>query len=331
MSPIRSIPVVLRCLAFAGAMLVAASAAAQEFPARPIRIIVPFPPGGMVDVVARLTAAKLPEALGQRNIPVLVENRPGASGTIGTEAAAKSKPDGYTLVMVLDTHAVNPLIYKTLPYDTFKDLVPVSLTVKVPLVVVATPSLQANSMQELVALAKSRPGSLSYASGGAGTAGHLAAEQFKFLTGVDIVHVPYKGGPPAIADLLSGQVHVTLLAISGLLSHIRSGKMKPLALVGPQRSPSLPNVPSTAEAGFPQLDTTTWSGVMAPAGTPPAIVSRLSREFANVLRDPEVHGKLTGSAMEVVGSTPEQFGSLIRHEYDKWVKLVKDASLNLSQ
>ena len=187
------------------ALMIAAAAGAQEYPNQPIRIVVPFPPGGLVDTVARLISSKLADALGQRGLPVVVDNRSGAGGSLGTEMVAKSAPDGYTLLMVVDTHAVNPHIYKTLRYNIFTDLAPISLVVKIPLVIVAHPSLPADSIKELVALAKSKPGALSYASAGAGTAGHLAAEQFKLLAGIDIVHVPYKGGAPAITDLLGGQ------------------------------------------------------------------------------------------------------------------------------
>jgi tripartite-type tricarboxylate transporter receptor subunit TctC len=313
------------------ALMIAAAAGAQEYPNRPIRIVVPFPPGGLVDTVARLISSKLADALGQRGLPVVVDNRSGAGGSLGTEMVAKSAPDGYTLLMVVDTHAVNPHIYRSLRYNIFTDLAPISLVVKIPLVIVAHPSLPADSIKELVALAKSKPGALSYASAGAGTAGHLAAEQFKLLAGIDIVHVPYKGGAPAITDLLGGQVQLSFIATSVTVPYVRANKLKALALSGTQRSAALPNVPTMAESGFPQLDTGSWVGFLAPARTPAAIVTRLSTEVANILKDPDIRGKLTEQAMDIVGSTPAQFGAFVRSEHDKWGKLIKDANLNIAQ
>jgi tripartite-type tricarboxylate transporter receptor subunit TctC len=313
------------------ALMIAAAAEAQEYPNRPIRIVVPFPPGGLVDTVARLISSKLADALGQRGLPVVVDNRSGAGGSLGTEMVAKSAPDGYTLLMVVDTHAVNPHIYKTLRYNIFTDLAPISLVVKIPLVIVAHPSLPANSIRELVALAKSKPGALSYASAGAGTAGHLAAEQFKLLAGIDIVHVPYKGGAPAITDLLGGQVQLSFIATSVTVPYVRANRLKAIDLSGTQRLAALPNVPTAAESGFPQLDTGSWVGFLAPGGTPAAIVSRLSTEVANILKDPDIRGKLTEQAMDIVASTPGEFGSFVRSEHDKWGKLIKDANLNIAQ
>jgi tripartite-type tricarboxylate transporter receptor subunit TctC len=320
-----------RRYAILAALAIATAAGAQEYPNKPIRVIVPFPPGGLVDTVARLISSKLADALGQRGLPVVVDNRSGAGGSLGTEMVAKSAPDGYTLLMVVDTHAVNPHIYRSLRYNIFTDLAPISLVVKIPLVIVAHPSLPADSIKELVALAKSKPGALSYASAGAGTAGHLAAEQFKLLAGIDIVHVPYKGGAPAITDLLGGQVQLSFIATSVTVPYVRANKLKALALSGTQRSAALPNVPTMAESGFPQLDTGSWVGFLAPARTPAAIVTRLSTEVANILKDPDVRGKLTEQAMDIVGSTPAQFGAFVRSEHDKWGKLIKDANLNIAQ
>mgnify|MGYP001563314195 CR=1 FL=1 len=319
-----------RCAALA-ALTIAAAAGAQEYPTKPIRIVVAWPPGGMADTVARHVAPKLAGALGKRDLPVVVDNRGGASGSLGTDIVAKSAPDGYTLLVAIDTHAVYPHINRSLSYNIFTDLAPISLAVKIPLAIVAHPSLPANSVKELVILAKSKPGALSYASGGAGTAGHIAAEQFKLLAGIDIVHVPYKGGAPAIADLLGGQVQLSFIAVSGVFQHVRANKLKAIALSGTQRSAALPDVLTTAESGFPQLDSGPWAGFLAPAGTPAAIVSRLSSEIANILKDPDVRGKLTEQAMDVVGSTPERFGALIRSEHDKLGKLIKDANLNIAQ
>jgi tripartite-type tricarboxylate transporter receptor subunit TctC len=319
------------CAALA-ALTIATTAGAQEYPSRPIRIVVAFPAGGLADTVARHVASKLGDALGQRALAVVIDNRGGAGGSLGSEIVAKSAPDGYTLLMTIDTHAVNPHIYKSLRYNIFTDLAPISLVVKVPLTIVAHPSVPADSIKELVALAKSKPGALSYASaGGAGTAGHLAAEQFKLLAGIDIVHVPYKGGAPAIADLLGGQVPLAFVAISGVFQHVRANKLKAIAVSGSQRSAALPSVPTTAESGFPQLDTGPWVGFLAPGGTPAAIVSRLSSETANLLKDPDIRGKLTEQAMDIVASTPGEFGAFVRSEHDKWGKLIKDANLNIAQ
>ena len=306
--------------------------AAQDYPNRPIRIIVPFPAGGLVDTVARQVASRLADALGRPNLSVVIDNRSGAGGSVGTDIVAKSAPDGYTLLMIVDAHAVNPHIYKKLPYDIFTDLAPISLIVKIPLVIVAHPSVPADTLKELVALAKSKPGTLSYASaGGAGTAGHLAAEQLKLLAGIDIVHVPYKGGAPAIADLLGGQVQLSFIATSVTVPYVRANRLKAIAVSGNQRSSALPNVPTAAESGYPQLDTGSWVGFLAPGATPKAIVSRLSVQTAKILNDPDLRGKLTEQAMEIVGSTPEQFGLFVRAEHDKWGRLIKDAHLDIAQ
>ena len=306
--------------------------AAEVYPVRPIRIVVPFPAGGLVDTVARQVAARMADALGQSQLAVVIDNRSGASGTVGTDIVAKSAPDGYTLLMVVDAHAVNPHIYKKLRYNIFSDLAPISLMVKIPLVVVAHPSVPADTLKDLIALAKSKPGSLSYASaGGAGTAGHLAAEQLKLLAGIDIVHVPYKGGAPAIADLLGGQVQLSFIATSVTVPYVRANRLKAIVVSGSQRSAALPNVPSAAEAGYPQLDTGSWVGFLAPAATPRDIVTKLSTKTAGILREADIRSKLTEQAMEIVGSTPEQFAAFVRAEHDKWGRLIRDANLDIAQ
>lgn len=306
--------------------------AAEVYPVRPIRIVVPFPAGGLVDTVARQVAARMADALGQSQLAVVIDNRSGASGTVGTDIVAKSAPDGYTLLMVVDAHAVNPHIYKKLRYNIFSDLAPISLMVKIPLVVVAHPSVPVDTLKDLIALAKSKPGSLSYASaGGAGTAGHLAAEQLKLLAGIDIVHVPYKGGAPAIADLLGGQVQLSFIATSVTVPYVRANRLKAIVVSGSQRSAALPNVPSAAEAGYPQLDTGSWVGFLAPAATPRDIVSKLSTKTAGILREADIRSKLTEQAMEIVGSTPEQFAAFVRAEHDKWGRLIRDANLDIAQ
>jgi tripartite-type tricarboxylate transporter receptor subunit TctC len=304
------------------------AAAAQDYPAKPLRAIVPFPPGGVVDIVARTVGQKMSEGLGQA---LVIENRGGAGGSIGTDVAAKAPADGYNVLFAFDTHAVNPHIYKTIRFDTLKDFAPVALIVNIPLVVAALPSFPASSMKELVDLAKAKPGAYSYASVGAGSSGHLATEQFKLLTGIDLVHVPYKGGAPAVTDLLGGQVNLAVIAAGAAVPHLRAGRLKGLAVSGAQRSGAMPNVPTMAEAGYPQLQSGAWVGLLVPAGTPAPVIVRLNAEVLKAIKDPALVAKLAEQSIEVAGSTPEQFGAFIRAEHEKWGKLIKDARLNIEQ
>ena len=314
-------------LGFAALAMIGA-AAAQDYPAKPIRAIVPFPPGGVVDIVARTVGQKMSEGLGQ---PMLVENRGGAGGSIGTDVAAKAPADGYNVLFAFDTHAVNPHVYKTLRFDTLKDFAPVALIVNIPLVVAALPSFPASSMKELVDLAKAKPGAYSYASVGAGSSGHLATEQFKLLTGIDLVHVPYKGGAPAVTDLLGGQVHLAVIAAGAAVPHLRAGRLKGLAVSGAKRSGAMPSVPTMAESGYPQLQSGAWVGLLVPAGTPAPVIARLNAEVLKAIQDPALAAKLAEQSIEVAGSTPEQFGTFIRAEHTKWGALIRDARLNLEQ
>jgi tripartite-type tricarboxylate transporter receptor subunit TctC len=311
---------------FVSLAIAASAAVAQDYPSKPLRAIVPFPPGGVVDTVARQVASKMSESMGQQ---VVVDNRAGASGSIGTALAAKSPRDGYTILFAFDTHAVNPHIYKNLAFDTLKDFEPVSLVVKIPLAIAAAANVPASNLRELVALAKANPGKYSYASVSAGSSGHLAAEQLKLLSGIELVHVPYKGGGPAVADLLGGQIPFAFLAAGVVTQHIRTGKLKGLALTSAQRSAALPNVPTTAEEGFPQFDSGAWVGVVVPAGTPAAVIARLNTEVVKAARDPAVSGKLSDQTMVVVASTPAQLNEFIRAEHDKWGRLIREAKLNL--
>ena len=311
---------------FVSLAIAASAAVAQDYPSKPLRAIVPFPPGGVVDTVARQVASKMSESMGQQ---VVVDNRAGASGSIGTALAAKSPRDGYTILFAFDTHAVNPHIYKNLAFDTLKDFEPVSLVVKIPLAIAAAANVPASNLRELVALAKANPGKYSYASVGAGSSGHLAAEQLKLLSGIELVHVPYKGGGPAVADLLGGQIPFAFLAAGVVTQHIRTGKLKGLALTSAQRSAALPNVPTTAEEGFPQFDSGAWVGVVVPAGTPAAVIDRLNTEVVKAARDPAVSGKLSDQTMVVVASTPAQLNEFIRAEHEKWGRLIREAKLNL--
>ncbi len=311
------------------AVAVVTGAAAQAFPSKPIRMVVPFAPGGVVDVTARQLGPKLSELLGQ---PVLIENRSGAGGTIAADFVAKSAPDGHTLLVAFDSHAVNPHIYKSeLRYDTFKDLAPVSFIGNIPLLLATYPSFAANDMASFLQVAKSKPGTVSYASVGAGSSGHLAAEQLKLLANVDMLHVPFKGGAPALSALMGEQVQLIVFAAGAGVPLVHSGKIKPLAVSGKRRSSALPLVPTMAEAGYPQLDSGAWMGLLAPAGTPPGVVARLNSELSKVLKDPELVKKLADQAVDLSSSTPDELGTLIRAEHDKWGKVIKDAKLNVSQ
>jgi len=308
---------------------IAGGVAAQGFPSKPIRLVVPFAQGGVVDITARQIGPKLSEALGQ---PVLIENRSGAGGTLAADHVAKSVPDGHTLFIAFDSHAVNPHIYKSdLRYDTFKDLAPISFVGSIPLLLATSPAFPAKDISSFIQVAKSKPGTISYASVGAGSSGHLAAEQLKLLANVDMLHIPFKGGAPALSALMGEQVQLIVFAAGAGVPLVRGGKIKPLAVSGMRRSSALPNVPTMAEAGYPQLDSGAWMGLLAPAGTPAPVIARLNSELAKVLNDPELIKKLADQAVDLSSSTPEELGSLIRSEHDKWGKVIKDAKLNVSQ
>jgi tripartite-type tricarboxylate transporter receptor subunit TctC len=309
-------------------MGLAAPVGAQSFPSKPIRLVIPFAPGGVVDLTARQIGPKLSEAIGQ---PVLIENRSGAGGTLAADHVAKSAPDGHTLLFAFDSHAVNPHIYKSeLRYDTFKDFAPVTFVGSIPLLLATSPAYPAQDMPIFLNLARSKPGAVSYASVGAGSSGHLAAEQLKLLAKVDMLHVPFKGGAPALAALMGEQVQLIVFAAGAGVPLVRGGKIKPLAVSGKQRSSAMPNVPTMAEAGYPQLDSGAWMGLLAPAGTPAAVIGRLNAEVAKVLKDPELIKRLADQAVELSSSTPEQFGALVRSEHDKWGKVIRDAKLDVA-
>ncbi len=303
----------------------ASAALAQAYPTRQIRIVSPFPPGGANDIVARVIAQKLSETLGQQ---VLVENRPGAAGGIGSEAVAKSAPDGYTLVMgTLATHAINASVYRKLAYDPVKDFAPVTMTASIPIVLVAHPSFAATTVRDLVALARAQPGRLDFASSGAGSVNHLAGELFKSMTKVYITHIPYRGSAPALTDTLSGQVPLMFDLIPSSLQHVRAGKLRALAVTSAARSPLLPEVPTFAESGLQGYEVNSWFGLLAPTRTPAEILARLHGEVAGILRAPDVVQRLSGQGAEPVSSTPEQFAATIRADLGKWARLVKDIGL----
>jgi tripartite-type tricarboxylate transporter receptor subunit TctC len=306
-------------------LAVVVSAAAQGYPSRPVRIIAPFPPGGGLDIVARALGQKLSPVLKQS---VIIDNRAGADGMIGSEQAARATPDGYTLlVSSTGPMVINPALNARMPYDTKKDFAPITLLVIQPMYLVVHPSLPVKSVKELVALAKARPGQLNYASGGVGNGAHLAGEIFKTLTSIDIVHVPYKGAAPAVVDLLSGQAHMMLNSVSVFLPHINAGKLRALAVGAPHRLPLLPSVPTMSEAGVQGFDASSWYGFFAPAGTPKEIVVRLNAESVKILHSQEIHDYLLPQGAEPIGNTPEQFAAHIDAELVKWARAVKSAGV----
>ncbi|MBI4190371.1 MAG: tripartite tricarboxylate transporter substrate binding protein [Betaproteobacteria bacterium] len=292
----------------------------QTYPNRPIRFVVPFATGGGGDIVARLFGQKLADAFGQQ---VVIDNRAGAGGIVGAELAAKASPDGYTLLMVSISHTVLPSLHKKLPYDIVKDLAPVSMLVSFPLLLVAHPSVPAKSVKELIALAKAKPGQINYTSAGNGTAAHLAAELFKSMTGINLVHVPYKGTAPALIGILAGEAGLGFPSVSASLQHVKTGRVRALATTGAKRARSLPDLPTVAEAGVPGYDYNTWVGVLTPAGTPKFIVARLHGELTRILQLPEVKEQLAAIDFEPVGNTPEEFGTSIKTQVVKWAKVVK--------
>ena len=297
---------------------------ADAWPARPIRFILPFPPGGGTDILGRIIAERLTATLGQ---PVVTENRGGAGGNVGAEAAAKSAPDGYTIVLVAPSLAISPSLYSKLAYDPVKDFAAVSLVATVPNVMVTNPELPAKTLAEFIQLAKSKPGEMNFGSGGSGTSNHLAGELFNIVAGVKLVHVPYKGVNLAMNDVLSGRIQLVVIGVPATVPHIKAGKLHALAIVAPQRSPVLPDVPTVAEAGLPKFEVTTWYGILAPAGTPRPIVTRLNAELGKVMHSPELKDRLEALATDPVTGTPEEFAALIKREIAKWAEVVRAAGL----
>jgi tripartite-type tricarboxylate transporter receptor subunit TctC len=304
--------------------LLASAAAAQGYPARPVRLIIPFPPGGSNDIVGRMIAAQLGDRLGQQ---VVADNRGGAGGTIGTELAARAPADGYTLLLVSTAYAFNTSIYRKLPYDPVKSFTPVALLGSGPGVLVVNPSLPVNSVTELLALAKERPGKLNNASAGIGSFQHLASELFRLQAGIQWLHVPYKGGGPAMMDLMAGQADVSVGSLIQMLPHIRSGKLKALGTTGAKRTSVLPDVPTVAEAGVPGYEATNWWGFLAPAGTSSAIVERLNQEVAAVLASAETKRRFETEGAEALAMSPADLGAFIAAETAKWARVVKEAGI----
>lgn len=312
----------------AAAIALAASAAlapqtsqAQSYPEKSIRLIVPYAPGGATDIIGRATAEELTKTLGQ---PVVVDNRPGAGANLGSEMAAKSAPDGYTvLVSASSLHGITPFLYTKLNYDPNKDLAPVIVLAQFSNVLVVNPTVKANSVQELIALAKANPGKLTCASSGAGSSIHMSCEMFKHMLGLDITHVPYKGSAPAVTDLIGGQVDMMFDNIPSAISHIRAGKLRALATTGAKRAASLPDLPTIDESGVKGYASGAWFGLVVPTGTPPAIIARLNAEGQKAVQSPAFVKRMNDLGYEIVGGTPEQMAAMIKDEYERWGPIVK--------
>jgi len=318
--------VLKRILAIAGLLVASIAAAlAQSYPNKPIRIIIAQAPGSATDVISRVVGNRLQESLGQ---PVVIEARPGAGGAVGTEAAARSTPDGYTLFMANNsTHGSNPALYSKLPYDAVKDFAPITLVATVPYVLVVDPSLPVNSVGQLIALAKSKPGKMNYASAGNGSTHQFCGELLKSMAGIDVLHIPYKGSPPAIAGLLGGEVSLMFANLTDIGSQIRSGKVKALAVTVSHRANLLPEVPTLAEAGLPGFEIGSWFGLLAPAGTPATIVSRLNAATVKVLGRSDVKATLGAQGLELAPGSPEQFAAHIKSEIAKFTRIARAAGI----
>ena len=294
---------------------------AQQYPTKPIRIVVPFPPGGFSDLFARIIGTEMNKTWGQQ---VVVDNRTGAGGVIGSEIVAKAPPDGYTLVMgTIGTHAINATLFSKLSYDPIKDFAPVAFVVEAEGLLVVHPSLPVKTTKELIALAKQKPGELTYASAGAGTTSHLAGELFKTMAKVNILHIPYKGNAPAITEMLAGQTSMLFATLPTVLPQVQANRLRPIAVLGSRRSPALPNIPTIAESALKGFEVTNWTGILAPAGTPATVVNRLNAESNRVMQLPEVQARLPKEGLRHVAMTPQQFSDFVKSEKDKWGPIVK--------
>ena len=307
-------------------LFAAMAAGAQDWPSKPIRFIVPYPPGGGTDVIARIVQSRLGDALGQQ---VIIENRGGAGGALGTEQAAHAAPDGYTFLFTLSSHTINPLLYK-LNYDTERDFTPVTLIVSVPQLIATQPGSPIQSLQDVIKMSKSKPGSLNFASVGNGTPSHIAGELIKLRTGIDMVHIPYKGGGPAVADTLGGQVSFAIVTMPAAMSHVRAGKLRALAVTTLKRNPGAPDVPTVAEAlKMPDYEVDSWYGLFAPAKTSPAIVAKMQTAIVKTIQLPDVKQKLLEQGADTVGSSPEHLGQVVKKELAKWPEVIRAAHIRV--
>jgi len=320
----RALPAVLCAAIVLGAA--GAPALAQKYPEKPVRVIIPFAPGGGTDVLARFLSTKLAESLGAG---VVLENRAGAGGTLGTEIAARAAPDGYTLLFTSASHTFNPSLYSRVGYDSLRDFAPVTLAAMVPHLLVVHPSLPVRNVKELIGLARSRPGEIFYGSGGTGSSVHLAAALFVSMARVDMTHVPYKGGGPAMIGVMAGEASVLFPTMQSAMPNVKSGRLRALAISTAIRSPAVPDVPPVAESGLPGYDATGWYGMLAPAGTPQARVDRLNAEIVKILTDPQMKERLAAEGAVAVGNTPAQFDKFIRDETAKWSKIIRDLKIKV--
>lgn len=329
MALVHRLATLLRSVAAVAAMLIALSpAGAQTWPSKPIRLIVPFAPGGANDIVARLLQPSLEKALGQ---PIVVENRPGASGVTGTDAVAKSPPDGHTLGVALATHSVNPAVNPKMPYDTEKDLSPIILIGKNPLMFVVNANVPAKTLAEFAALAKAKPDKYNYSTPGAASQAHLVISQWSNLAGVRIQHVPYRGGAPAILSTVSGETQFSVMSSLVSAPHIEAGKLRALAVGSLVRDPKFPDVPTVEESGYPGVEAVTWVGLFAPAGTPRPIIERLNTEINRIIREPEIKAKLDQQGIVAGGGTPEEFAALISAEIKRWTAVARANNISLER
>ena len=317
----------LMILAALAVMAPAWAQAATAYPSKPIRLLVGFPPGGSTDILSRQVGVRLAESLGQQ---VVIDNRAGAAGNLASELVARGNPDGYTLLMAtVSSHGINPGLYKKVPYDPVSDFAPVTLIASYPLILAVNPAVPVKNVKELIALAKGKPGALRFGSSGNGSPGHLSGEIFKNMAGIDIVHVPYKGGAPSTLAVLSGEVQITFATLPGAMPHIKSGKLNGPAVTTAKRSPALPEVPTIAESGLPGFDISSWAGLMAPAGTPKSVVLMLNAATVKALASHDMRERLAGEGAEPVGNTPEQFAAFVKAELAKWAQAIKQAGAQI--
>jgi len=316
----------LSAAALCGCLAAGIAYAQSDYPHKPIRIVVPVAPGGGTDFTARLIGQKLAEAWGQS---VIIDNRPGAAGNLGVEIVSKAQPDGYTLVMPITSFSINPSLYAKLPFDTVRDFAPVVLAASAPLLLVVNPGVPAQSVKNLVALAKAKPGAMNYANSGSGTTAHLAGELFKRMAGVDIVSIAYKGGGPAVIDLIAGQVQIYFSTIPAALQQVKAGRLRALAVTSSKRVPELPDMPTVAESGLPGFEVVGWFGLFAPAGTPKPAIARLNTEIVRILNAPESRERLSGHGLIPGGGTPDELGRFLQAEIAKWRKLIKETGIRV--